>query len=154
MGARPGRALLHQRDVPADRRPAGLHDVRQARDRVHHPVAVAAPRLRPPPLRRGGLPPPRPRQVHGLRRGLRRAQPHAVAHVPARRGGAPEGDRAQGLRALHAQVPLPGARLHGVRVLDAVPGAVERDARRRAEVHGPAELVPGRAGPGVEPRRR
>uniref|UniRef100_A0A453PGJ6 Uncharacterized protein n=1 Tax=Aegilops tauschii subsp. strangulata TaxID=200361 RepID=A0A453PGJ6_AEGTS len=76
----------------------------------------------------------------------RRAHGHA--------GGAAEGDRAQGLRALHAQVPLPGARLHGVRVLDAVPGAVEPDARRRAAVHGPAQRVPGRAGPGVEPRRR
>jgi hypothetical protein len=86
VGARPGGAVLHQRDVPADRQPAGLHEVRQAWAGVHPPVAVASPRLRPPPLRRRRLPPPRARQVYGLRRRLRRAQPHAVAHVPPLQG--------------------------------------------------------------------
>jgi hypothetical protein len=77
VGARPGGAVLHQRDVP-------VIDSRQDCMRYGKPELESI--LRCPPLRRRRLPPPRPPQVHGLRRGLRRAQSHAVAHVPPIQG--------------------------------------------------------------------
>lgn len=83
LGARPGRALLHQRHLLGHPRALRLHEVRQARPRLRQlAVAPRRRRLRPAPLRPGPLPRPDEGQDHRLRRGLPRQEPQGLPHLP------------------------------------------------------------------------
>lgn len=168
MGARPRHAaVLHQRDVRLHRELPELHEARQAEPGVPA-LAVAARRLHRrvgTTLRRRAVPTAPPRKVDPLRRRLPVQQPRPVARVhPVAVGGLPGAVELRGFRAL----AVPGVRVNGGLLLDAVPGAVAPDAwpaggRRAGQagrgVRRPQRPPPRRARPAVGvggqgPRRR
>jgi hypothetical protein len=85
VGAGPGPAAVHQRDLRLHPGAPELHAVRPPGPGVPQ-VALEAGRLRPPALRPAQVPPGRREQVRRLRRRLAGQEPYAVSLLPLGQG--------------------------------------------------------------------